>query len=90
LLTNHLRRKAAHFDLCAYFLYLRCLLSHRRCEGGHPDFQKKLENHEHALALYFMHYNFCRIHQTLRVTPAMEAGITDHVWSLDEVIDLPR
>jgi hypothetical protein len=54
-----------------------------------PDFQKKLENHEHALALYFMHYNFCRIHQTLRVTPAMEAGITDHVWSLDEVIDLP-
>jgi hypothetical protein len=42
-----------------------------------------------ALALYFMHHNFCRIHQTLRVTPAMEAGITDHVWSLDEVIDLP-
>jgi len=36
-----------------------------------------------------MHYNFCRIHQTLRVTPAMEAGITDHVLSLDEVIDLP-
>jgi hypothetical protein len=35
-----------------------------------------------------MHYNFCRIHQTLRVTPAMEAGISDHVWSLDEVIDL--
>jgi hypothetical protein len=52
-------------------------------------FSKKLENHEHALALYFMHYNFCRIHQTLRVTPAMEAGITDHVLSLDEVIDLP-
>jgi hypothetical protein len=51
-------------------------------------FSKKLENHEHALALYFMHYNFCRIHQTLRVTPAMEAGISDHVWSLDEVIDL--
>jgi len=52
-------------------------------------FSKKLENHEHALALYFMHYNFCRIHRTLRVTSAMEAGITDHVWSLDEVIDLP-
>src|SRR6266542_96789 len=52
-------------------------------------FSKKLENHEHALALYFMHYNFCRIHQTLGVTSAMEAGITDHVWSLDEVIDLP-
>jgi hypothetical protein len=43
-------------------------------------FSKKLENHEHALALYFMYYNFCRIHQTLRVT--------NHVWSLDEVIAL--
>jgi len=51
-------------------------------------FSKKLENHEHALALYFMHYNFCRIHQSLRVTPAMEAGIADHVWSLEEIIDL--
>jgi len=38
-------------------------------------FSKKLENHEHAIALYFMHYNFARAHQTLRVTPAMEAGI---------------
>jgi hypothetical protein len=35
-----------------------------------------------------MHYNFCRIHQTLRVTPAMEAGITDHVWSLEEMVAL--
>jgi hypothetical protein len=51
-------------------------------------FSKKLENHEHALALYFMYYNFCRIHQTLRVTPAMEAGISDHVWDLEEVIGL--
>ena len=40
------------------------------------------------MALHYMHYNFCRIHQTLRVTPAMEAGVTDHVWSLDEVIAL--
>jgi hypothetical protein len=51
-------------------------------------FSKKLENHEHALALYFIYYNFCRIHQTLRVTPAMEAGVSDHVWDLDEVIAL--
>jgi hypothetical protein len=49
---------------------------------------KKIENHEHALALYFMCYNFTRIHQTLRVTPAMEAGISDHVWSLEEVVAL--
>ena len=51
-------------------------------------FSKKLENLEHAIALHYMHYNFCRIHQSLRVTPAMEAGINDHVWSLDEVIAL--
>jgi len=49
-------------------------------------FSKKLENHEPALALYFMYYNFCRIHQSLRVTPAMEAGITDHIWSLEEIV----
>ena len=53
-------------------------------------FSKKLENHRHACALYFMHYNFCRIHQTLRVTPAMEAGITDHVWDIAEIVRLLR
>ena len=49
---------------------------------------KKFINHCHAVALYFMHYNFCKIHQTLRVTPAMEAGLTDHVWELDELLAL--
>ncbi|MBB5351390.1 IS1 family transposase [Haloferula luteola] len=52
------------------------------------SFSKKLENHEHAIALHYMHYNFCRIHQTLRVTPAMEAGVSNHVWSLEEVVAL--
>jgi hypothetical protein len=42
-------------------------------------FSKKLENHMHALSIYFMHYNFVRIHQTVRVTPAMEAGVTDRL-----------
>jgi IS1 family transposase len=51
-------------------------------------FSKKIENHEAAIALYFMYYNFGRIHQTLRVTPAMEAGIADHVWTLKEIINL--
>jgi hypothetical protein len=51
-------------------------------------FSKKIENQEHAVALYFMHYNFCRVHQTLRVTPAMEAGIANHVWSLEEIVAL--
>jgi IS1 family transposase len=49
-------------------------------------FSKKLENHMHAISLYFMFYNFCKVHKTLRVTPAMEAGITDHVWDLEEVV----
>jgi len=44
-----------------------------------------VENHKAAVALYTMHYNFGRIHKTLRVTPAMEAGKADHVWSLDEI-----
>jgi IS1 family transposase len=49
---------------------------------------KKIENHQHALALYFMFYNFARIHSTLRVTPAMEAGIADHVWGIEEIVGL--
>lgn len=49
-------------------------------------FSKKLDNHIHALALYFAFYNFCRIHKSLRVTPAMAAGITDRLWSLDDIL----
>jgi IS1 family transposase len=51
-------------------------------------FSKKAENHAHALALYFLHYNFCRVHKTLRVTPAMEAGIANHVWTLGDIVAL--
>ena len=51
-------------------------------------FSKKVENHTHAMAIYFMFYNFCRIHQTLRVTPAMEAKLADHVWTLEEIAAL--
>jgi len=51
-------------------------------------FSKKLKNHLATVAVYFMYYNFGRIHQTLRVTPAMEAGVSDHVWSYDEIIGL--
>jgi IS1 family transposase len=47
---------------------------------------KKVADHQAAIALHFMHYNFCRIHQTLRCTPTMEAGITDHVWDLEEML----
>src|SRR5271170_251662 len=51
-------------------------------------FSKKVENHAYAVALHMMFYNFCRIHQTLKITPAMEAGLTDHVWSLEELVAL--
>jgi IS1 family transposase len=50
-------------------------------------FSKKIENHAAAVALYFMHYNFCRVHQTLRVTPAMEAGLTNHIWTMKEMLE---
>jgi hypothetical protein len=49
-------------------------------------FSKKVENHVHGLAIYFMHYNFVRIHQTLRVTPAMAAGVSQKLWSLEDMI----
>jgi IS1 family transposase len=49
-------------------------------------FSKKLENHCHSIALHFVYYNFCRIHQTLRVTPAMEAGLTSELMSVEEVV----
>lgn len=51
-------------------------------------FSKKVENHIAAIAIHYTHYNFCRIHQTLRVTPAMATGISDHVWSPAELIAL--
>ena len=51
-------------------------------------FSKKVQNHAAAIALYFMYYNFCRVHQTLRVTPAMESGVSDHVWTVEEMVGL--
>lgn len=51
-------------------------------------FSKKAENHAHAIALHFMYYNFVKIHQTLRVTPAMAAGVSDKVWEIEDVIAL--
>jgi hypothetical protein len=63
-------------------------MSMRRFTRLTNGFSKELENHEHAVAIHYMYYNFDRIHQSLRVTPAMEAGISDHVWDLDEIIGL--
>lgn len=49
-------------------------------------FSKKLTNHVAAIALFMVHYNFCKVHGTIKKTPAMAAGITDHVWSIDEIV----
>jgi hypothetical protein len=51
-------------------------------------FSKKVENHAHHLALHFMYYNYARQHQTLRVSPAMQAGIENHLWSVEEIAAL--
>jgi len=63
-------------------------MSMRRFTRLTNAFSKKLENHEYAVAIHYMYYNFGRIHQSLRVTPAMEAGIADHVWSIEEIVGL--
>ena len=51
-------------------------------------FSKRLEYLAYSVALHFMYYNFCRIHQTLRVTPAMEAGVTDRLFEIGDIVDL--
>ena len=61
-------------------------MSIRRFTRLRNAFSKKVENHAAAVALWFMYYNFCRVHQTLRVTPAMEAGISNHVWTIEELV----
>src|SRR5271165_3447941 len=63
-------------------------MGNRRFTRLTNGFSKKVENHCHSVALHYMYYNFCRVHQTLRVTPAMEAGLSDHVWSLEELCAL--
>ncbi len=63
-------------------------MSMRRFTRLTNAFSKKIENHKAAVAFYMMWYNFARIHQSLRVTPAMEAGVADHVWSAKEIAGL--
>jgi IS1 family transposase len=63
-------------------------MSMRRFTRLTNAFSKKVANHEAAIALHFMYYNFCRVHKTLRVTPAMEAGLADHIWEIEELVAL--
>ena len=62
---------------------------HRTRKGGaHPaNAFSKVDKLGWAVALHFMHYDFCRVHQTLPITPAMEAGISEHVWSVEEIVE---
>jgi IS1 family transposase len=62
-------------------------MANRRYTRLTNGFSKRLRNHEAAVALYVVHYNLCRVHETLRTTPAMALGITDHIWSIAELID---
>jgi IS1 family transposase len=62
-------------------------MSQRRFTRLTNAFSKKLENHYAAVALYANHYNLCRVHEALRVTPAMHLGVTDHIWSISELVD---
>jgi len=63
-------------------------MNNRRFTRLTNAFSKNIENHKWSCALHFFHYNFARIHQTLRVTPAMQAGVCDHVWSTEEIAAL--
>jgi hypothetical protein len=62
-------------------------MSMRRFTRLTNSFSKKVENLAAAVALHFAHYNFVRVHRTLRVTPAMEARVSDRLWSLDELVE---
>ena len=63
-------------------------MSMRRFTRLTNAFSKKIENHGHAIALHFMYYNFARIHKSLRVSPAMAAGVTDKLWSIEDIVDM--
>jgi hypothetical protein len=75
--TSHVER--ANLPMCM------CMRRFTRLTNG---FNKKIEMHLHAVSLHFMHYNFARVHKTLKVTPAMQAGIADHVWGIEEICNL--
>ena len=62
-------------------------MSMRRFTRKTNGFSKKLRNHAHAVALHFLHYNFCRIHQSIDITPAMAAGVTDHLYDMEWIVD---
>ena len=87
-LKGSLREVVAQFDFCVERQNLTMRMSMRRFTRLTNAFSKEIENHAHSVALHFMHYNFCRIHQTLGVTPAMEAGVTERLWEVSDIVKL--
>jgi hypothetical protein len=63
-------------------------MGNRRMTRLTNAFSKKAENHAHMMSIYFMHYNFVRIHQTLKVTPAMAAGVSKRLWEMSDLVDV--
>jgi hypothetical protein len=64
-------------------------MSMRRFTQLTNGFSKKAENLQRSLALHFMHYNYCRKHQAIKTTPAIKAGLTDRIWTLHDLANLP-
>ena len=60
----------------------------RRFTGLNNAFSKKIENHAHAVALHFMNYNYCRTHQSLKITAAMAAGVSDTLWEIEDIVSM--
>jgi len=63
-------------------------MSMRRFTRLTNGFSKLVDNHMHAIALHYMHYNFVRIHKSLRMTPAMAAGVIEHLWGIEDIVKL--
>src|SRR5437764_2664762 len=80
--------RGAYFHQLCRRQKLNMRMNMRRFTRLTNAFSKKIENHIAMIALFHMHYNFARVHQTLRVTPAMEAGISQHLWSIQEIVAL--
>lgn len=82
----------SHVDHISTSHVERSKLTDRMSMGGHARLtsghSKRIQNHGHAFSLFVMHYNFCRRHSTLSTSPAMAAGLADHIWTLDELIGL--
>jgi len=81
-IPNMDRASTSHIERANLTVRMHVRRFTRLCNG----FSKKLENHRAAVSLHVAWYNFCRVHETLRITPAMEAGITDHVWTIEELV----